>query len=614
MPLDDNKATYEDMSPTLLAAQPPTLKTPDSAPGKNWGTIYEYLELRLASLRTWRWSWWAYWSVIATYILPRRHHWVIVANRMSRGNPINDAIIDSTATLAMQTCAAGLWTGLTSPSRPWFKLGIALPWIKLDQDGKAWLEDTEQRIYAVLAQSNFYTTMAQAFQDVSTFGTAPVIIYEDFEDVIRLYLPCTGEYYLAVGSRFSVDTLYREFVLTIAQIVEMFQLENCSDEIRLAWEEGGSSLDKEYVIAHSIEPNFALAGRGQQKGQKINVVPGRFTYREVYWVKGNKGNCELSRKGFNERPFMVARWSTVSNDPYGRSPAMDALGDIKQVQQETRRKGEFIDKGVRPPMGADPELKNEPSSILPGNITYTNTAGGKKGFWPLFEPNPAWLTGIVADIDKVNARTEKCFFVDLFMAISRMEGVQPRNELELTKRDLERLQGLGPFINLFETEFAGPAIIRIMAILERRRMLKPMPQSLQKVPLKINYTSIMKLAQRATESVALKDILTTGGNLSLAAKSAGLPDPLRVINLDEAMREYVDYNNGNPKILFTEEEVKDNDAARAKGQQQAQAPGAAMAAVQAAQSLGKTPIGPDNALGQILGHGGAVPLNPNGGV
>ena len=125
------------------------------------------------------------------------------------------------------------------------------------------------------------------------------------------------------------------------------------------------------------------------------------------------------------------------------------------VSEETRRKAEFIEKGVRPPMGANPELKNEPSSIVPGNITYTSTDGGKKGFWPLFEPNPQWLAGITADIDKINARINQCLFVDVFMAITRMEGVQPRNELELTKRDLERLQELGPFITKFENEFAG---------------------------------------------------------------------------------------------------------------------------------------------------------------
>jgi hypothetical protein len=35
--------------------------------------------------------------------------------------------------------------------------------------------------------------------------------------------------------------------------------------------------------------------------------------------------------------------------------------------------------------------QNEPNSILPAHINYMSTAGASKGFWPLFEVNPAWL-------------------------------------------------------------------------------------------------------------------------------------------------------------------------------------------------------------------------------
>ncbi len=597
---DSNIAFYEGMGPTLLSQIPP-MPAKDTEVNEDWPTIYEHMTTRMNAQRSWRWSWWAHWNVLAEFILPRRHHWVIVANRMWKGGQINNQIIDSNATLAMQVCAAGLWSGLTSPSRPWFKLGIALPWIELDRDGQSWLEDTEQKIYTVLGQSNFYTMMAQMFQDVTTFGTAVFIIYEDFYDVIRLYLPCVGEFFLATGARNSVDVFTREFVMTVSAIVEMFDIESVPASIQGMWESGGGSLETEYVVCHSIEPNNPLRGRGDKKGSKINPVPGIFTFREFYWLKGDPGKKELSRKGFHERPFMAARWSTVSNDPYGRGPAMDALGDVRQVQTETRRKGEFIEKGVRPPMGATPELKNEPASIKPGDITYFTSEGGKKGFFPLFEPDANWLPHISKDIDGVNARVDRCFFVDVFMAISRMEGVQPRNELELTKRDLERLQVLGPFIHLFETEVAGPAIERVLAILTRRKLLKPKPPSLANVPLKLVYASIMKLAQRAAESVALKDVLLTGAQLTEAAQTAGVPSPLRIINLDEAMREYVEYANANPKILYTVEEVQAHDQAKAQASQQAQAANQSMAAVQAAQALGQAKTTPDTALGQMVG-------------
>ncbi len=174
-----------------------------------------------------------------------------------------------------------MWTGLTSPSRPWFSLETALASEEMDAEGKAWIEDTEQRIYTVLAQSNFYNSMAQFFQDVATFGTAPMIIYEDAEDVIRCVLPCAGEYYLGVGPRNNNNALYREFTFTVAQIVGMFGIENCPDDIRSLWNLGGGSWSTERVVAHAIEINAPLSSWGKAKGE-VHVVPPAFSFRVHY--------------------------------------------------------------------------------------------------------------------------------------------------------------------------------------------------------------------------------------------------------------------------------------------------------------------------------------------
>lgn len=593
---------YLEMGPSLLAQQPVTTEArADKLPDFNWQATFTHLEARLASLRTWRYSWWTYWARLAEFFMPRRYHWLVVANRMNRGNALNDAIIDSTGLLAVETCASGMWTGLTNPARPWIKMDSALPWVKLDADGKEWVEDTEQRLYTVLAQSNFYTTLAQAFQDLTVFGTAPYVIYEDFEDVIRLYLPCAGEYYLGTGSRLSVDTFYREFVLTVAQIVEQFKIQNCPQQVVALWNQGGASLQQEMVVAHAIEPNFAIAQRGTNK--TFRVVPGGFAYREVYWLKGQMTGGPLSLAGFRSKPFAAMRWSHVSNDAYGRSPCMNALGDEKQVQLETRRKAEFIEKLVRPPMGANPELKNEPSSIVPGNITYVNADAGKKGFWPLFEVAPAALAPMVADIKEVNARIDKALFVDVFMAITMMQGVQPRNELELTKRDLERLQKLGPVITLVEEELRI-TLHRILDIMERRRMLKPKPASLRQVPLRIDFLSLMRIAQRSATAVSMKDFMATMGGMSSAAKAAGIPDPLRTVNLDKTAQKFADVTNFPSDCLYTEDEVKEHDKIRQQANQQAQAPEQMTAAVQAAKTLSETNTGGQTALSQLLGTPG----------
>lgn len=572
----ENDAAYatafqDYMGPTLLSEQPLTAPEEKKKLSPNWRAIFEHLEGRLAMMRSWRYAWWATWAVLARYFNPKRYLWLVTANRMTRGHYLNEAIIDSTGLLAVRTCAAGLWTGLTSPSRPWFKLDIGVPWMTADPDVKAWLKDTQDRIYAVLKQSNFYDIMAQADQDVVMIGTAPIIIYEDAEDVARFYLPCSGEYFSDINARLENDTLYREFTLNVIQIIGQFGVDHCPAEVVLKWRHGGSALQFEYVVCHAIEPNFAIADRGVNADSRVFVVPGIFKFREAYWLRGIEGNEPLSIRGFHVKPFMVLKWSTVSNDPYGRGPCLDALGDNKQVQLETLRKAEFIEKGVRPPMGADPSLKNEPYSTMPGMTTFVSSENGKPGYWPLFMPQPQWLEGLTADIDKVNARIDKALYVDLFMAISRMEGVQPRNELELTKRDLERLQELGPVINLAEKEL-DVCIMRLLNIMHRMRLVKPAPPSMRGVPLKITYTSIMRQAQKGAEAVAMKDFFATAGALSSAAKAAGVPDPLRTVKLDDALSHYGDLVDFPSTLFFSDGEVAQHDKIRQQEMQKAQAP------------------------------------------
>ena len=370
-------AAYEKANPSLLASMPVTETPARRQPSLDWQIIYSQLSQRLKSLNDWRYSWWVYWSKLAEYFSPYRYVWLVVANRMWRGGALNDAIIDSTGLLALRTCAAGMYSGLTNPSRSWFNLSVGIPGVtELDDAASAWMADATEKCRTVLSQSNFYTTMAQMFGDVGLFGTAPVIVYEDFAQIIRCYLPAAGEHYLANGANNTVETLYREFTTDGDR--------DCQRSFgygQLPWRISGASVDQlrahrcdqEFIVCHAIEPNFEI---NRKDGTAIRVVPAGFAFREVYWIKGVTGDNALSLRGFHEVPFGVARWALVSNNAYGRSPCMDALGDNKQVQVETRRKAEFIEKGVRPPMGADVSLKNEPASIIPSAVTYFDVGSG----------------------------------------------------------------------------------------------------------------------------------------------------------------------------------------------------------------------------------------------
>jgi Bacteriophage head to tail connecting protein len=617
--MDMDIVLNERTGPALLADTPPALPMKFQIPSTQWEIERSSLEGRLSMERSWRRSWISHWSLIARFVLPRRSLWLTqggvdipTPNSMTRGLPINQDIIDPTATLAMRVCAAGMMNGLMSASRPWFKLGPADRSIKLDGEAQDWFDECESRIYAVMAHSNFYESMATMFEDLVTYGTAPVIIYEDAQDTIRCFNPVMGEYYLANGGDFRVQMFGRIFTMTVTQIVERFGLKFCPEEIQSLWSQKGGSMAVERNIAHMIEPNYSLARPGDPITAKQAKVPGGYTWAERYWVWGTSAPYPLQVRGYrgNDAPFIAPRWATSLNDAYGRSPAMDALGDIMQLQVETRRKAELLEKHVRPPMNAPVELKNAPASILPGHLTFVSDTS--KGMTPSVKVDPAAMQHITNDLKMIQDRIKVGFFNDLFMIISQMEGVQPRNELEIAERKGEKLQILGPVIEKHQNECASPAIKRIAAIMSRRKLLPQMPQSLMGMPIDIEYISMLALAQRAAATTSMERVVNMASQMNPLYQTADLVDG------DEFMREYSERLASPHKILRDDRSVQQIRAQRqqqqAQQEQLEQAKQIAPMAADAAKTLSDTQLAPEggglNALQMMLGQGAGPPGAP----
>lgn len=558
-------------------------------------------ESRLIGLRVNRFSWWVHWRELADYILPRRYKWLITPNQMSRGSPINGHILDSTGTLSARNLAAGIMMGCSDPTKRWFRYKFNHIDSTQTSPISLWLSAVERIIFQILAESNFYDALAIFYFDLVVFGTAAMLIYEDYHNVIRCFNPCLGEYYVDNSGSYRPIVFLREFTNTVSQTADEFGVENLSPSTARLWEAGGTSLTRELVVAHCIEPNL--------DGRKYGI-PAHFPFRECYWEWGGSASPQggssyspglLRKRGFHESPAIIARWDLVSNDAYGRSPGMDALPDIKQLQLETKRLSQGIDKMVNPPMVADVQLKNQPASMLPGGVTYVSgiLTQGRTGFAPVYMVNPQ-VKEMMEQLKEVQGRVSETFYNNLFQTISQYETRSNVTATEIDARRAEAMLMLGPVLERLNHEAFAPIHDRVFGIASRAGILPPAPPEMQGKHLNVEFTSMIELAQNANQASGIERLFNLIGAL------AGI-DPAAADNVD------IDYGldkvsylyNNDPKLIRSPAALAAIRQARSKQQQQASLAAQADTAQKiagGAKTLAETPMTGGNLLTKLTGQ------------
>lgn len=541
----------------------------------------------LSGMKSERSLWEPVWREIADYYLPRRYVWLLTANERAKKLTNNPKIVDGTGTIAARILASGMMSGITSPSRPWFKLRISGFEDDLNTAERVWLDEVQRRMMLIMSESNFYNAMAILYLDLVLFGTAAMIVYEDDQSVIRCYNPALGEFFIAQSDRLQVNVFAREFTYTVRQMVEKWGKENLSDTTRAMVEQGGAQLTKEIQITHLIEPNEDADAYGK--------VGKQFAYRECYWETGAPRGQLLSERGFFDFPTIVVRWELSANDSYGSSPAMDALGDVKQLQQESIEKGKSLNLLNNPPLLADIQLQHRQSAFLPRGITYIQgLSNGNVGAKPAFQISPP-LNEMTLDIREVQLRIKETFNNDLFQMISQLDTVRTATEIDARRE--EKLIRLGSVFERFHTEALDPVIKRIYSIMGRSGLLPEPPQGMQGADIEIQYQSILTTAQTAVAAAPTERFVAMVGNLA-----AIYPKALNVPNWDTLLRDYgrdigVPSKNINPPEVTQEINAQQDEIAQ---QREMAAQGSVL--VDSAKQLSETEVGGGaNALQQLLG-------------
>lgn len=535
---------------------------------------------RWSALQTERSSWISHWQEISSYILPRTGRFI--TTNVNDGTRKHNSIYDSTGTRALRVLGAGLMGGATSPARPWFRLATPNKDLMKSVAVLEWLSEVSHILLDVFARSNTYRALHTMYEELGAYGTAVAIVVDDFDTGIRLITLTAGEYALATNFNGDVTTLYRELQQTVGQLVKEFGRENCSDAVKNMYDQG--NLDAWVSVIHVVEPRY---DRDPNMRDAKNMA-----WRSVYFEAGSNQNKFLREGGMKKFRVLAPRWAVSGGDIYGNSPAMEALGDIKQLQHEQLRKAEGIDYMTKPPLQVPSSMKNQDVNRLPGGLSYVDMAGPNSGIRSTFEVNLR-LDHLLADIQDVRNRINETFYTDLFLMLSG-QNVSRMTATEVAERHEEKLLMLGPVLERLHNELLDPLVSITFERMLEAGQLPPPPPELEGQDLNVDFISMLAQAQRAVSTNSVDRFVN-----NLGAIAAVKPAILDKFDEDAWVDSYADMLGVDPNLLNDEATVKAIRDERAKQAQAANAAAMAESASSTAKNLAQSPTNNSNALTDV---------------
>lgn len=566
-------------------------------------SMRKHLEMLRTQLESERSSFISHWRDISEHTNPRRVRFS--TSDTNKGYKVNQKIIDSTGMLALRTLRSGMMSGITSPARPWFKLTVSDPKKAESQAVKEWLDEVSRRMTTVFLRSNLYNVLPIVYSDMGEFGTACMYMEEDVDDVVRFYPFAVGSYCISNNHKLKVDTFYREFRLTVRQIIQKFAQDPKNPQsidwskirstTKAAWENG--NLEEWVDIRH-----FIIQNPDYKQGSLLSE---RKKYISIYYESGTNINRQtfsesdddkkyLSVSGYDYFPVLAPRWEVNGEDVYGTScPGMECLGDVKQLQLGEKRGLQAIEKMVNPPMTGPSSLRNQKASILAGDITYIDSKEGQAGFRPVHEVNFR-IQELEMKQQQIRSRIQRSFYEDLFLMLAQTDRRQITAR-EIEERHEEKLLALGPVLEQLNQDLLDPLIDNTFDIMINSGMIPPAPKELGGENLKVEYISIMAQAQKL---VGIGAVERFAGFVGQAA--AVDPRILDKVNGDQMIDVYSDLVSLPTGIVRTDDEVMNIRSQREQAiAQQQQAEQMSMQA-KTAKDLSQSKIESDNGLGMLV--------------
>lgn len=467
-------------------------------------------------------------------------------------------MFDSTAPLALTRFAAAMESMLTPRTTRWHGLRHPDRALNNDQSVKRYMAELVEILFAVRYSSgaNFASQMHEAYMSLGAFGCGGVFIEDMIGTGLRYKSIDISNTFFAENRYGVVDTMFREFKYTAAQAIQHFDA--LPEKITKA------KPDDQFTFVHAVYPSER---------------PGLWAWDSCYIAVEGKQIVETG--GYGTFPAAVGRYITTPGEPYGRSPAMLVLPDIKTLNEMEKTMLRAAHLAVQPPLLLQEDGALQAFSVVPGALNYGGVDDrGNQLVHPL-KMDARFDIG-EDRIERKRKVINDAFMVTLFQILVETPAM---TATEAMLRAQEKGALLAPTMGRQQSEMLGPLIERELDLLARAGQLPQPPDILVEAGMdyEVEYTSPLTRAQRAEDGVAIMRTFE-----ALAPMAQLDPNVMMTFDPVKAARELAEINGVPPRIMRTEDEIAAMKAKQAQEAQMAQVLQAAPIAADTAKTLLET--------------------------
>lgn len=410
-----------------------------------------------------------------------------------------------------------------------------------------WCRNARDKVhFKIRSDTNFYQESHAMMLGLVILGTAGFYTYYKNGRLHFRYIPVHKNFYIARNSDGEIDMVAILHEYTAKEAIEEFGEDGVSERAKSSLYQGSDSTDK-FQYVQLVYPKTPY-------GEKYDLLKGEKPYGDVIVDKETGRIVRVS--GHRHFPFAVPRFKLASDDLYGRSPAMDAMNDIKSISVLRKNLMEATLRTIKPPLFIN-ALISAPISIASGALNRV----------PNFDPKTIWTyptpTEYPVGKDQMAELQEsliKAFYIDVFQAIDQQKNM---TATEVTERIRQKVESIAPIVSRLQREFSGRVVMQCLDLLIENGEIEPPPVSADMANFQITYVS--NLDAMLMQGIAAQTMNFVMQTASVANMAASFPDFNNILNTDNILRRLADCNMLPADFFRTEEET----AALRESQQQA---------------------------------------------